>query len=165
MAQLPSSFREESHGDMGEFAPLPAGLYNVRIVDSAYKETKAKTGHYLEWKFEIIDGENAGKFIWDRMNLDNPNSTAVDLANKALATLMRACGVAELDDSEELHGQELTIDLKFIVGKGDNPDSNNIRKYLPLDGAERPAGPASDEDEKSSGEAKPKRRPVFSDDD
>ena len=40
-----------------EFEAIPAGKYPAVITDSEFKETKAGTGTYLQFAFEIIDGD------------------------------------------------------------------------------------------------------------
>jgi len=59
------------------FDPIPAGKYPAVIIESEMKTTKSGTGRYLELTFEVIDGEYHGRKVWARLNLENPNSTAV----------------------------------------------------------------------------------------
>lgn len=98
------------------FGPLPAGDYEMMIVKSDTKATKAGTGHYLECEMHILSGEHSGRRHWERFNLDNPNAQAVKIAQESLARLCAAIGVDEVDDSEQLHDQpfiaEIGIDKK-----------------------------------------------------
>ena len=70
-----------------DFVPLPAGKYLAVIVESEFKPTKSGNGSYLELTFEVIDGEHKGRKLWARLNLDNPNPTAVEIARAELSAI------------------------------------------------------------------------------
>lgn len=112
------------------FEVIPAGDYSAQIIQSEMKETKAGTGHYLELRIQILDEDYAGRLVFERLNLDNPNDTAVKIAQRALADICTACGVVEVEDSEELHGIEMTVRLSVQEPKGDFGASNVVKKYL-----------------------------------
>ena len=59
--------------DRPAYEPLPEGYYNVIAIDSEIRDTKAGTGNYLQFKFEVLDGQHKGRYIWDRFNLRNPS--------------------------------------------------------------------------------------------
>ena len=98
------------------YAPLPAGEYEMMIVKSETKPTKANTGHYLELEMHVISGQHSGRRHWERLNLDNPNAQAVKIAQESLAKLCMAIGLDDVEDSEQLHDQpfvaEIGIDKK-----------------------------------------------------
>lgn len=98
------------------FGPLPAGEYEMMIVKSETKPTKALTGHYLELEMHVISGEHSGRRHWERLNLDNPNQQAVKIAQESLAKLCMAIGLDDVEDSDALHDQpfvaEIGIDKK-----------------------------------------------------
>lgn len=98
------------------FGPLPAGDYEMMIVKSETKPTKAGTGHYLECEMHVLAGAHSGRRHWERFNLDNPNAQAVKIAQESLARLCNAIGVDEVNDSEDLHDRpfvaEIGIDKK-----------------------------------------------------
>lgn len=109
-----SNVQIEDRGN--SFGPLPAGEYEMMIVKSETKPTKALTGHYLELEMHVISGEHSGRRHWERLNLDNPNQQAVKIAEESLAKLCIAIGVDDVEDSEQLHDQpfvaEIGIDKK-----------------------------------------------------
>lgn len=109
-----SSITIEDRGN--SFGPLPAGDYEMMIVKSETKPTKALTGHYLELEMHVIAGEHSGRRHWERLNLDNPNQQAVKIAQESLAKLCIAIGADDVEDSEALHDQpfvaEIGIDKK-----------------------------------------------------
>lgn len=111
------------------FEIIPAGTYTAQIIQSEFKENKAKTGSYLELRVQLLDEPYTGRLIFERLNLMNPNPTAVKIANRTLADICEAVGVLEVEDSEELHGIEFNIDLIIEEGKGDFPPQNKVKKY------------------------------------
>ena len=95
-----------------DFDPVPAGKYLAVITESEVKPNKAGTGSYLQLTFQIIDGDYANRFLWARLNLDNPNATAVKLARAELSAICRAVGVMTPKDSVDLHDLPLVIKVK-----------------------------------------------------
>ncbi|GIW80424.1 MAG: hypothetical protein KatS3mg105_3168 [Gemmatales bacterium] len=105
-----------------DFEPIPAGKYVAVITDSEMKPTKAGTGHYLQLAFQIIEGPYKNRFLWARLNLDNPNATAVQIARAELSAICRAVGILAPNDSVELHNLPLVI----RVGCKKRPDTGDI---------------------------------------
>lgn len=112
-----------------EFEAIPAGKYQAVITDSEFKPTKAGTGNYLQLAFEIIDGEYKGRLLWSRLNLDNPNETAVKIAQQELSAVCRAVGVLTPQDSVELHDLPLVIHVRCRKRPDTDEITNEIRGY------------------------------------
>ena len=112
------------------FGPIPEGKYLATIVGSELKPTKSGTGHYLELTFQLAaDGEYKGRRVWARLNLDNPNRQAVDIARADLSAICRAVGVMRPQDSCELHNLPLSIKVACKT-RGDTGDiANEIKGY------------------------------------
>jgi hypothetical protein len=72
------------------FEPIPNGKYQAVIAESGFKSTKSGNGRYLELEFEVIEGEHKGRKLWARLNLENPNSTAVEIARAELSAICSA---------------------------------------------------------------------------
>ena len=126
-----------------EFSALPEGLYNAIITNTQEKPTKTGTGSYLELAMEILDGPYKGRKLWDRLNLNNPNQTAVEIAQRALGAICRAVVVPRPNDSAELHNRPLRI--KVAVELDDRKrESNTIKKYEAIAGfgGQQAAAPA-----------------------
>lgn len=137
MAQLPSAFQSAQHEAMNDFSPIKQdGDYVCRFVKSEMKENKKKNGKYLELIAEVMQGDEKGKKIWVRLNLINPSVQAVEIANKELATIARAThgGMdTVISDSQQLHGKPFIATVKFTPATAQNPASNSITFYKPLD--------------------------------
>jgi hypothetical protein len=118
-----------------EFDPIPAGKYLAVIADSEMKPTKSGTGHYLQLAFQIIEGEFKGRFVWARLNLDNANTTAVQIARAELSAICRAVGVMTPGDSVELHNLPLMITVKCKKRDDTGEISNEIKGYAKREAA------------------------------
>ena len=135
MATLPQAANTDGNKEsMNDFSALPAGEYTAVIIKSQYKETKAKTGHYLQLQFKVIEGEQKGRMLFENLNLDNPNPIAVEIANKELNSICQACGKAAVSDSEELHNIPIRMTLKVDKATATQPASNSATKFEAYDG-------------------------------
>lgn len=117
------------------FDPIPAGKYPAVIIESEMKTTKSGTGRYLELTFEVIDGEYHGRKVWARLNLENPNSTAVEIARSELSAICRAVNVMQPRDSVELHNLPLVITVRCKKNPDTDEISNEIKGYAARDTA------------------------------
>lgn len=112
-----------------DFEPIPAGKYLAVITESEVKPNRAATGSYLQLTFQIIDGEFKNRVLWARLNLDNPNGTAVKLAKAELSAICRAVGVMAPNDSTDLHDLPLVINVKLKRRKDTDELQNQIAGY------------------------------------
>ncbi|MBP7748462.1 MAG: DUF669 domain-containing protein [Phycisphaerae bacterium] len=116
------------------FDPVPAGKYTAVITASEMKPTKKGTGQYLELTFQIIEGEHKGRNLWARLNLDNPDATAVKIARAELSAICRAVGVLAPQDSVELHNLPLTVKVG-VKNRDDTGEPTNVIKGYEKKGA------------------------------
>ncbi len=112
-----------------DFDPVPAGKYLSVITDTEIKPTKSGNGSYLQLTFEILDGPHKGRHLWARLNLDNPNATAVKIARAELSAICRAVGVMAPNDSVELHNLPLVITVRCKKRPDTGDIQNEIRGY------------------------------------
>lgn len=130
MADLGQAFDSGGHEDMNSgFDPIPAGTYLARVVESDVLENKKKNGKYIKLKFEIMDTEFKGRFVWTNLNIINPSVQAVEIAQKELATLCRACGKGVIQNTDVLHGIPIKMKIKIKPAKGDYPAGNEPIGY------------------------------------
>lgn len=109
--------------------PIPAGKYPVVITESEMKPTKNGSGSYLQLTFQIIEGDFKNRVLWARLNLNNPNATAVQIARAELSAICRAVGVLAPRDSTELHNLPLVIHVRCKKRPDTGEISNEIRGY------------------------------------
>jgi hypothetical protein len=112
-----------------DFEPIPAGKYTAVITQSEMKPNKAGTGSYLELTFQIQEGEYKNRQLWARLNLHNPNATAVQIACAELSAICRAVGVLAPNDSVELHNLPLVIHVKCKKRADTGEIVNEIKGY------------------------------------
>ena len=112
-----------------DFDPVPAGKYVAVITDSEMKPTKSGTGSYLELTFQVIEGEYKNRLLWARLNLDNPNDVAVQIARGELSSICRAIGVMQPKDSVELHNLPLLVTVKCKKREDTGDITNEIKGY------------------------------------
>lgn len=111
------------------FDPLPAGKYIAAIVESETKPTKNGRGSYLQLTFQVLDGPYKARMLWARLNLQNPNAVAVQIARAELSAICRAVGVMAPKDSVELHNLPLQITVKCKKREDTGEITNEIKGY------------------------------------
>lgn len=123
------------------FEPIPAGKYLALISESQMKPTNTGTGQYLQFTFVILDNPYSGRHLWARLNLQNRNRTAEEIAQRELSAICRAVNVLRPQDSADLHN----IPLAIIVGMERNKDTgeltNRIKGYEAAAGNNVPPKP------------------------
>jgi len=117
------------------FEALPAGKYLAVITDSEMKPTKNGDGHFLQLAFTVIEGEHKNRVLFARLNLDNPNATAVKIARGELSAVCRAVGVLQPKDSVELHNLPLVITVKCKKRQDTDEIVNEIKGYAKKEAA------------------------------
>lgn len=109
--------------------PVPAGWYTVVMVQSEVKPTRSQDGAYLECGFRIAEGPHAGRMVYDRLNLHNPNPTAVEIAYRTLSAICHATGVMQVNDSQQLHNIPLQAKVTVRPATDQYAASNDIKGY------------------------------------
>lgn len=124
---------EDPVHEQRDFSPLPEGRYPAIIEASEIKETKARTGQYMELTFQIIGEYFAGRKCWARLNLWNPSDQAVEIAKKEFASICKAVGVMAPVDSSELHN--IPLEIKVVQREYQGETQNEIKAYYAIGGA------------------------------
>jgi hypothetical protein len=140
MAFLGGTFDANQVEPQGDYTPITPGEYKVHILSSEMVETTKRDGHMLKLELEIIEGESAGRKLFDRLNLDNPNAQAVEIAQRQLSAICHATGKLTVQDSEELHGIPMLAVVKVDPPRTGRDGkeygaSNSIKAYKPIGSA------------------------------
>jgi Protein of unknown function (DUF669) len=112
MARLGETFDATTVEPNKPLEALPPGRYVVQIVNSEMRPTKDGMGQYLWLELDVLEGEHAGRKLFDRLNLVNANPTTVEIAQRILSAICHATGLMQVDDSEQLHLIPLIADVK-----------------------------------------------------
>lgn len=115
-----------------EFGALPTDWYEVAIVDSAIEPTKKGDGHKLKIVYQVLSGEYVNRKIFDNLNLDNPNPTAVIIAQETLSAMCHATGVMLLNEPEQLYDIPFGIKVVYEPAKGEYSEGNRVKGWCKL---------------------------------
>lgn len=118
----------------GELDPIPAGWYDIAMDQSEMKPTKdhANTrNEFLEFRFNVISGQYAGRKLYARLNVRNSNPVAAEIAAKELSAICHATGILKLDDTQQLHGIPMKAKVKVKGAEGQYSASNEITTFKP----------------------------------
>jgi len=132
---------------------LPPGRYPVAISKTEMKDTKAGTGQYLQIELTITSGTAANRKLWARLSLVNQNQQAVDIAYRELSAICHAVGVLQVNDSDELLGREMMVDVGIEKNGQTGEDTNRVKGYAAIGGT--PAKPALPAAKPAAGKAAP----------
>ncbi len=135
MAQLGGTFDASQVDPNQPHETLPPGDYRMQIIASEMRVTKAGNGQYLWLEMEVLDGAMAGKKVFDRLNLVNPNRQAEEIAQRTLSAICHAVGRMQVADSEELHFKPMLV--KVVV---DKEGYNQIKGYKAASNAPTASG-------------------------
>lgn len=117
------------------FELLPAGWFNVVIVESEAVPTKKAGGEMLKLTMEVMDGPYQGQKIFDRLNLVNENPKAVELAYRTLSAICHATGRIQIQNVAELHGAPMMAKLRISAPTEQYDSGNEVKAYKALDGS------------------------------
>lgn len=139
MAFLGESFNsDELPEGRGEFAPLPDGWYTANITKAEVRQTKAGDGSYIAVGYTITGPSHEGRVVFGNLNIRNKNPKAEEIGRQQLGDVMRAIGLAKVDDSDQLIGGSLSI--KLATRKSEEyGDQNEIKAYKAIAGSAPPA--------------------------
>ena len=132
--------------DDRNFEPIPAGTYKLQVIESAIAPTSTGSGEMLTLMLEVVEGPFANRRIWDRLNIVNQNPDAQRIAQRNLADLCLAVGVAQLRNTEELHHKTFMGRVTVQPDKSGQYGPQNRVRYsvgkqgAPAAGGARPAG-------------------------
>jgi Protein of unknown function (DUF669) len=173
MAQFDTAFDASSVDPATAYEVLPAGRYQVQIVDSDLRVTKDGTGQYLWLMMDILEGEYQGRKVFDQLNLVNRNAQTVEIAQRTLSAICHATDRMQVSNSEELHLIPMTITVTVEPPKNGYGERNRIRYLTPgaaargngkaaasaPDRSQRPAAPAPTRTTAPAASATPTPRP------
>ncbi len=127
MAQL--NFNAQNVEPRKAFEPVPGGWYSGFISASESKPTSAGDGSYLMLELTISEGPYQGRKLFDRLNLNNKNPVAVEIAYATLSAICHATGVIQVQDSVQLHNIPLDFKASVRPADGQYEASNDVKGY------------------------------------
>ena len=126
---------------------LPAGWYTAIITEAELKDTKAGTGKYIKVRYDITGPSSQGRCVFGNFNIQNPNAKAEEIGRQQLGDIMRALGLAAVNDTDQLVNGHLSIKVDVRPASGDYGPQNEVKGWRsstgsmpPLPAADAPAG-------------------------
>jgi hypothetical protein len=92
---------------------IPEGWYNATITKAELNNTKAGTGQKIDMRYDITGPTQQGRVVFGLINVRNPNPDAEKIGRQQLGEIMRAVGLAKINDSDELIGGSICIRVKI----------------------------------------------------
>ena len=120
------------------YEPLPAGWYTASITAAELKNTKAGNGQYIAIRYDIIGPTHQGRIVFGNLNIRNPNPKAEEIGRQQLGEVMRAIGIAKVQDTDELIGGQLSIKVD-IRSSEQYGDQNEVKGFKAIAGSTPPA--------------------------
>lgn len=134
-----AGYNAEDYEPAGEFTPVPEGWYTAMFTASEFKNTKRGDGQYLELTISVLDKPYEGRTVFARLNLDNPNDQAVQIAKGELSAICRAVGKMTPDDASELHNIPFKVKLGIKPYEGKKYNEVLAYKSIKSEGTAPPA--------------------------
>ena len=95
----------------GEFQPLPAGWYSATINKASLEPTKDGTGQKIAMRYDITGPTHQGRVVFGNLNIKNKSAKAEEIGRAQLGDIMRALGLRQVSDTDQLIGGSLQIKL------------------------------------------------------
>lgn len=127
MAQLNETFFA-SEQEVKNFEPIPEGWYEATITGADLKTTKAGNGQYISVRYDITGPNQQGRVVFGNLNIRNPNIKAEEIGRQQLSSLLLAIGLANLNDTDQLVGNNLQIKLIVRQQEGFDP-ANDVKAF------------------------------------
>lgn len=143
----PINLNELPEDNGGDFSPVPPGEYAVTVKDAELKLTNDGTGQYIKLRLDITGPAHAGRVVFANINIRNKSQQAESIGRAQLGALMKAAGLATLQDTDQLIGAQLTVKLAIREARTDAATgktyeaSNEVKAYKALEGAMPAASP------------------------
>lgn len=118
----------------GNFEPIPAGVYDLHIIESNVTIKERGVNEMLSLQIEIIGPSYAKRQIFENLSYLHPNVQAQDIANKTIKKICAAVGHhGPLHDSADLHFKPAKARVGIEPPKNGYAAKNKISAWLPQD--------------------------------
>jgi len=124
-----TAFNQEDVSPYKGFEPVPPQKYVAAITEAEMKDTSAGTGKFLQFNFEILEGDHKGQIVFDMLNLINPSAQTVEIAKAKLKAICNAVGVTNPQNEGDLLDKPLIIDVTRVKRKDTGEMTNRIKSY------------------------------------
>lgn len=142
---------------------IPDGWYAAKITEAKLGPTKSGTGEKIDVRFSILGPTHEGRVMFTAINIRNQSAQAEQIGRQQLGEIMRAIGLAKVEDTDQLVGGQLCIKIKIREASerdkaaGYNDPRNEVAGFKAISGgmAPQPAASAAPAASSAPGGAKP----------
>lgn len=134
MAKIQADMTDVKEQGAYKYDVIPEGEYDLEIVSTEVKETKAKDGWYIILDLKVIEGEHTGKMLKDLINIQNKNKEAQKIGLgrlKKIAIIGGHKNPSYIDDSDEILGFKLSgkVYTQTSMHNGKTYEESSIKYY------------------------------------
>lgn len=92
---------------------IPDGWYSATISKAELNQTKAGTGTKIDIRYDITGPTHEGRVVFGSVNIRNQSAGAEKIGREQLGEIMRAIGLAKVEDTDQLIGGTVQIKVKI----------------------------------------------------
>lgn len=126
----------------GNFDPIPKGDYVCEIQGADIKETKKKDGEYINLKLKVQSPTHMGRILFAMLNIKNASAQAEQIGRGQLGSILRALGIATLEDTDQLIGGVISARVDIDPAQNGYEAKNVIKGYKAADGGSAAPAPS-----------------------
>ena len=115
--------------DLGDFSPIPEGTYTAIIKSADLSPTKDGTGQYIKMRLDVTGPTHTGRVLFSNLNIRNKSSAAETIGRQQLGSIMKAIGLAKVEDTDQLIGGVVSIKVGIRPADGQYQAQNEIKSY------------------------------------
>lgn len=102
---------------------IPEGWYSATISKAELGQTKSGTGTKIDMRYDITGPTHEGRIVFGSVNIRNQSQKAEEIGRQQLGEIMRAIGLAKVEDTDQLIGG--TVQIKIKIRRATEQDKAN----------------------------------------
>lgn len=114
---------------------VPEGWYNATITKAELNNTKAGTGQKIDMRYDITGPTQQGRVVFGTVNVRNQSQKAENIGRQQLGEIMRAVGLANIQDTDELVGGSICVRVKIRPAENGYDARNEVSGFKSASGA------------------------------
>jgi hypothetical protein len=138
MAHLGETFQTSDLPEGRSYDLIPEGWYTATITKADLGQTKSGTGQKIDLRYDITGPAHQGRVVFASLNIRNQSQKAEEIGRQQLGDLMRAIGLAKVQDTDELIGGTLSIKIKIKPAENGYEARNEVSGVKAIDGSAPP---------------------------
>ena len=124
-------------GGGGNFDPIPAGWYTVKVTEGDVKATNAGDGEYIKLRLDVLGPSHEGRILWCNLNIKNPNAKAEEIGRGQLRDIMNALALHSASDTDQFIGGVMSVKVTVKDDPKYGP-GNDVKSFKAVDGSAPP---------------------------